>query len=96
MSPVGTRLAIWGQPASAGPPGCLAELEIGYVPSVAGNNKAACCLASLCWVNKWEVFQPAEERKSHQSLLPVPLLPDGVSGCGVQGGGELNLGELFD
>lgn len=34
-------LVILGQPTSTGPPGCLAVLEIGYVPNVAGNNKAS-------------------------------------------------------
>lgn len=73
--PIGARLAIWGQQASVGPPGCLAKLEIGYVPNIAGNNKATRCSATLCWVNKWKVFQPAEERRSCQSLFPRASAP---------------------
>lgn len=73
------------QPASTGPPDCLAALELVMFRILLEITRPLAA-QPLCWVNKWKVFQRAEE--SYQSLVPVPLLSDGsvcVWGAGPGG-----------
>lgn len=87
---------IWGQPTSTGPPGCLAELEIGCVANVAVNNEAA--VQPLCaGLISGKGFTSGGKKTLSQPLSPqwglCCLMR--VFGCGAQGPGELGLGEFL-